>query len=441
MQIKQATVQTFFRLLCSVLLLSAGYAEFHLDTLAKGGDELEIDSIDNGVVTANTKFGFNLFNEIRKTEQDKNLFISPLSVSINLAMLLNGAVGETEQAMTKALQLQRMDSESINVGYAQLRQALEAPDPEGALIISNSLWANQDVSFKQGFLQRNTQFFGAEISTLDFNDPSALQTINQWVNTNTNGKIPKILEKIEPDIVLFLINTIYFKAAWKRKFDPSMTRNGNFHLITGDKKQVRMMTTSGWNSPYPYYRGDTFQAISLPYRDGQMSMYIFLPDPEFGLNTFLEGLNAERWENWMSQFRQQRVRLAIPKFRLEYKGRFNNALKALSMGITLSDEANFSRMAPPPPEGLFINKVIHSTVIDVHEGGTEAAAATVGGLIIGAPRVEIVNFIADRPFFFAIRDNNTKTVLFMGVVMEPFTDEAPGRPPRFRRTVPRFFTD
>ena len=440
MQIKQATVQTFFRLLCSVLLLSAGYAEFHLDTLAKGGDELEIDAIDNGVVTANTKFGFNLFNEIRKTEQDKNLFISPLSVSINLAMLLNGAVGETEQAMTKALQLQGLDSESINVGYAQLRQALEAPDPEGALIIANSLWANQDVPFKQGFLQRNTQFFGAEISTLDFNDPSALQTINQWVNSNTNGKIPRILEKIEPDIVLFLVNTIYFKAAWEYRFDPWRTGYGIFHLITGEKKRVPMMTMDAWRSSYPYYRGDTFQGISLPYRDRTMSMYIFLPDRESNLNTFLESLNAERWEGWMSQFSQQNVQLVLPKFRFEYRAQLNNVLKAVGMGIMFSDKADFSRMAPPSPEGPFIDEVLHSTVIDVHEGGTEAAAAT-GGTAPGAGQVEYVTFIADRPFFFAIRDNNTKTVLFMGVVMEPFTDEAPGRPPRLRRTVPHFFTD
>ena len=121
----------------------------------------------------------------------------------------------------------------------------------------------------------------------------------------------------------------------------------------------------------------------------------------------------------MSQFHQQRVQLVLPKFRFEYRVRLNNALKALGMGITFNAEADFSRMAPPQPMGLLIDEVIHSTVIDVHEGGTEAAAVTAGGLRIGAPRVEIVPFVADRPFFFAIRDNKTKTVLFMGVVMEP----------------------
>ena len=418
MKKKPAILKTLFKLLCSVLLFT-GCTEFHLELLAKNASELEMKFANNTVITANTRFGFKLFNEIRKTEQDKNLFISPLSVSINLAMMLNGAVGETEQAMVRALQLQGMDSESINYGYAQLRQDLQAPDPEGSLIIANSIWGNQGVPFKQDFLQRNTQIFGAEISTLDFNDPSALQTINQWVNTNTNGNISEILDEIEPESVLFLINTIYFKATWKRKFNPWQTRNRTFHLITGGKKQVPMMATESWGSFYPYYRGDIFQAISLPYRDGQMSMYILLPDPESEINAFLESLNAERWENWMSQFQQQRVLLVLPKFRLEYKGRLKNMLKTLGMGITFTDEADFSRMALPPPGGLFIDEVIHSTVVDVHENGTEATAATAGGPILGAPRVEIVPFIADRPFFFAIRDNKTKTILFMGVVMEP----------------------
>ena len=415
MKMKQAIVKTLFILFCSVLLLSAGRGEL----FAKNDGEFEIDSVDSSVVMANTQFGFNLFNEIRKTEGDKNLFISPLSVSIALAMALNGAAGETEQAMIKALELHGLDTASINAGYAELGKALQAPDPEGALIIANSLWANQGVPFKEDFLQRNTQYFGAEISNLDFNDPSALATINQWVNAKTYGKIPKILEKIKPEAVLFLINTIYFKAAWRYRFDPWRTQNVNFHFITGEKKEVPMMITEGWRSSYPYYRGDNFQAISLPYRGGQMSMYIFLPDRGFELKTFLERLNAERWEDWMLQFQQQRVLLALPKFRFEYRVRLNNALKALGMGITFDVEADFSRMASPSPMGLLIDEVIHSTVIDVHEGGTEAAAVTAGGSAPGAAQVEYVRFIADRPFFYAIRDNKTKAVLFMGVVVDP----------------------
>ena len=378
----------------------------------------EVGPTDGSVITANTKFGFNLFNEIRKTEQDENIFISPFSISVALAMTLNGAAGETEQAMTQTLQLQGLDSESINADYAQLQQTLQASDPKVTLAIANSLWARQDILFKQDFLQRNTQFFGAEVSTLDFMDPSTLKTINQWVNTNTNGKITKILDEINSDAVLFLINAIYFKGSWQTEFDPSRTRDGNFYSATGGVKQIPMMTRTG---DYPYYENheEKFQAISLPYGDKRISMYIFLPHRESDFNTFLENLNTENWENWMSQFHKQEVSLVIPKFKLEYEKTLNNPLQSLGMGIAFaSGLADFSRMADLEALGknLYIGEVLHKTVVEVNEEGTEAAAVTsVGVRATSAPPA----FIADHPFFFVIRDNQTKTVLFMGVLMEP----------------------
>ncbi|MDD9974985.1 MAG: serpin family protein [Candidatus Poribacteria bacterium] len=415
---KQRITKTLLGLLCPVLLLSVGCDDLSLDMFDNKETAPAIGSIDGSVVAANTQFGFNLFNDIRKTEQNKNIFISPFSISIALAMTLNGASGETEQAMTNALQLQGLDSEAINAGYAGLRHNLQTSDPKVILAIANSLWARQDVPFKQDFLQRNTQFFGAEVSTLDFTDPNTLTTINQWVNTNTNGKITKILDEINPDAVLFLINAIYFKGSWQTEFDPSHTRDGTFHLVTGGEKQVPMMTRTG---DYPYYENyeEKFQAISLPYGDGRISMYIFLPHRESDLNTFLAGLNTENWENWISQFREQEVFLSMPKFKLEYEKTLNNPLQSLGMGIAFAPGgADFSRMADLQTLGrnLYIGEVLHKSVVEVNEEGTEAAAVTsVGVRVTSAPPA----FIADRPFFFAIRDNETKTVLFMGIVVDP----------------------
>lgn len=195
---KQTTTKVFLGSLCSVLLLLAGCDEFRIDMFDKTAVKIEIGSIDTPVITANTQFGFNLFDEIRKTEQDTNIFISPFSVSLALAVTRNGAAGETEQAMTGTLQLQGLDSETINIGYAALRHTLLTAEPKVTLAIANSLWARQGVPFNQNFLQRNAQFFGAEISTLDFTDPRTVETINQWVDTNTNGKITKILDEIDP---------------------------------------------------------------------------------------------------------------------------------------------------------------------------------------------------------------------------------------------------
>ncbi|MDE0466643.1 MAG: serpin family protein [Candidatus Poribacteria bacterium] len=415
---KQRITKTLLGWLCPVLLLSVGCDDLSLDMFDNKETAPAIGSIDGSVVAANTQFGFNLFNDIRKTEQNKNIFISPFSISIALAMTLNGASGETEQAMTNALQLQGLDSEAINVGYAGLRQTLQTSDPKVILTIANSLWARQDVPFKQDFLQRNTQFFGAEVSTLDFTDPNTLTTINQWVNTNTNGKITKILDEINPAAVLFLINAIYFKGSWQTEFEPARTRDGTFHLATGGEKQVPMMTKTG---DYRYYENyeENFQAISLPYGAGRISMYIFLPYRESDLNTFLDGLNTENWENWISQFREQEVFLSMPKFKLEYEKTLNNPLQSLGMGIAFAPGgADFSRMADLEVLGrnLYIEEVFHKAVVEVNEEGTEAAAVT--NITVGVPSAPPA-FIADRPFFFAIRDNETKTVLFMGIVVDP----------------------
>lgn len=415
---KRTGEKIFLCTMCLVSLIFAGCNNLSAIFSDEIQDIAESVSIDPKVVTANTQFGFNLFNDIQKIEQDKNIFISPFSISVALAMTLNGASGETEQAMANTLELQGLDSESINVGYAALQHALQTSDPKVILAIANSLWARQDVPFKRDFLQRNTQFFGAEVSTLNFTDPNTLTTINQWVNTNTNGKIEKILDEINPDAVLFLINAIYFKGTWQTEFDPSHTRDGSFHLGTGDEKQVPMMTRTG---DYRSYENpeEKFQAISLPYGDGRISMDIFLPYRESDLNTFLDNLNSENWENWISQFHEREVFLSIPKFKLEYEKTLNNPLQSLGMGIAFAPgAADFSRMADLAVLGrnLYIGEVLHKAVVEVNEEGTEAAAVTSVGIRTTSLPPQ---FIADRPFFFAIRDNETQTVLFMGTVVDP----------------------
>ncbi|RKU24896.1 proteinase inhibitor I4 serpin [Candidatus Poribacteria bacterium] len=364
-----------------------------------------------------TEFGFNLFDAIWETEQNQNIFISPLSVSIALTMTLNGASGETEQAMTDTLQLQDIDRDSINSTYQQLQEKLKTDDTKVALTIANSLWGHQEIQFIPTFLQQNTHYFNAEISSLDFSDPTTLSIINQWVSYNTDGKIPKILDRIASNEVLFLINAVYFKGAWQNEFDPSQTKDGKFYLSSGNEKTVPMMSRTG---NYEVFSGENFQAINLPYGEGEISMYVFLPSKESDLNELLDGINIDSWEEWLSDFRVRNVRLQIPKFKIEYGTKeLNDALTALGMGIAFdADNADFSRMAELERIGgnLYITKVSHKTFIEVNEEGTEAAAATSVGVGIKSLPPP---FIVDRPFFFTIRDNETKTVIFMGTMTEP----------------------
>lgn len=425
MLIKPTIARTSLCLMCFVFLMFTGCDEFSSTLRDTMQGEPKIAPVDSSLATANTRFGFNLFNEIRKTERDKNIFISPFSVSVALAMTLNGAAGETEQAMTHTLQLQNLDSELINAGYAQLLQDLQVPSPKVTLTIANSLWAhnaNQDFVFLPDFLQRNTQFFSAEITELDLQDPGTPAQINQWVDTHTKGKITKIIKGIDKETGLLLLNAIYFKGEWQTEFDPSRTEDETFYLATGEEKSIPMMRKVG---SYPYYHGENFQVVSLPYGDGRISMYIFLPARESNLNTFLDDLNAESWENRVSQLHRRKVYIQIPKFDLAYDITLNNPLKSLGMEIAFDRKrADFRRMAYSPtdkPLLTWIQKVSQKAVVEVNEEGTVAAAVT--GVAVGVAATSVPppppEFIADRPFFFAIRDNQTKTVLFMGIVGDP----------------------
>ena len=405
---------SLFVIVCGMILSTINGCEGDQDL----PDDVLLDgTIDPDIVEANTKFGFNLFNEILKTEQNSNVFISPFSISVAVAMALNGAAGDTEQGMVNTLQVQNVDKEDINLGYAVLQQTLQTTDPKVTLSIANSLWGSQDFSFDSEYLQRNAQFFDAEITSLDFTDPGSVNTINNWVNDNTNGKIPEIIDGISPDDVLFLINAIYFKGKWQTKFDPANTRDDMFHLVDGSSKQVPMMFR---DDKYPFFYSKEFQAVSLPYGDGKIAMYIFLPSVDSDLNTFLESLNIENWQEWMSQFREQKVWVQIPKFKLEYKIKLNQILKNLGMETAFNrNQANFSRMVSTDAAltgNLYISKVDHKTFVEVDEEGTEAAAVTgIGVSVTSLPP----QFTVNRPFFFAIRDNETGTILFMGTVVDP----------------------
>ncbi|RCJ21720.1 proteinase inhibitor I4 serpin [Nostoc sp. ATCC 43529] len=372
---------------------------------------------DTKIVQSNNKFGFQLFSEVNKSDGgEKNIFLSPSSVAIALAMTYNGASGSTQQAMAKTLGLQGMNLSEINSAYtAVLKQLLDNADAKVQLKIANSLWANQEVKFQPDFLQRTEDFYQAKVSNLNFQDPTAINTINNWVKDNTAGKINKIVETIEPDQVLFLINAIYFKGNWTNEFDKNQTAEHSFYITSTKQKQHPMMSQEG---DYRYYENEQFQAVSLPYgKDGKVSFYIFLPKPNSNLKAFSQNLNVENWEKWMTQFNKQKGFIRLPRFKTEYDVTLNNTLKALGMEEAFSNKANFSSMG----KNFAISQVKHKTFLEVNEEGTEAAAATSVGIVATSLRQEPEPFrmIVDRPFFCAIRDNQTGSILFMGSIVEP----------------------
>jgi serpin B len=375
------------------------------------------------LAASTNQFAFGLFAEALKTDAGKNVFISPASVSLALAMTLNGAQGETRKAMLRTLGLPpRATVKQLNAACAQLLETLAKGDPKVTLEIANSLWGKQGVDFKQTFLNRNKQFHKAEVETLDFegDEAGSLKRINGWVAEKTKGKIDSILDEINADAILYLVNAIYFYGPWKHTFDKKQTRPRDFRQLDGKKIKTDMMLQSG---DYDYYEDKDCQAISLPYGDGRYSMMVLLPKT-VDSKKFASSLSADAWSRLTSQMRSAEGDIALPKFKLEYKIELKDALCKLGMGIAFDDrDANFKGICPVRPgENVSISKVKHKTFVEVNEEGTEAAAVTAIEMVrttsVMIPPKRFYMAV-DRPFVCAIRDNNTDTILFLGSIVNP----------------------
>jgi serpin B len=378
--------------------------------------QAEPAAVDSRLISANTRFGFKLFSEMQR-HSEGNMLISPSSVSIALAMTYNGASGETQQAMAQTMELSDLSVAEINQANAALLTTLETADTTVELAIANSLWGRADYAFRPEFLQRNQDFYEAEVDRLDFASADAVDRINRWVDQQTQGKIPTILDQIDPNDVLFLINATYFKGSWTQAFDPDQTLDRPFYLADGTQKPHPMMTQTG---EYRYLETDQFQAVRLPYGQERFSFYVFLPRQGYRLSEFQATLNAENWEVWLNQLRVRNGAIQLPRFQLEYSAGLKDALATLGMAPAFDpDRADFTGISPQP---VFISSVRHKTFIEVNEAGTEAAAVTAVITRTTSAPVEIeppFEMTIDRPFFYAIRDDRTGAILFMGTIVNP----------------------
>lgn len=371
-------------------------------------------NVDARLVAANTKFGFKLFKTLSKQQPNQNIFISPTSVALALSMTYNGVSGETKQKMTKVLELTGMTPQEINAAHQNLQNSLQKNDPKIQVSIANSLWAKQGFSLKPEFLQINQQYYQANISEIDFQSPQeSLSIINNWVSQKTQGKINIIVTKINHNTLLFLINVIYFKGNWETPFDKSKTTNKTFYLTGSSSKQHPMMSQRG---SYRCYETDTFQAVSLPYGNkGALSMYIFLPNSNTNLATFSQHLTPKNWDKWMQEFRKINGIIEIPRFKIEYEVELKSTLKALGMAEIFNiSKADFSAMTD---DNVAVDSVTHKTFVEVNEEGTEAAAVT--SLMSSRAAGSFFQMNVNRPFFCAIRDDTTGTILFMGTIVDP----------------------
>jgi len=368
------------------------------------------------LVESDNKFGLRLFQEIIKEEKDKNVFISPLSVSMALGMTYNGTNGRTQEAMQEVLGLSDLTIQEVNESYKNLIKLLTQLDPKVQFQIANSIWYYQGLTPEEEFINLCKEYFYALVSGLNFSDPNAAKIINAWVDENTNGKITEIVDNpIDPMTIMFLINAIYFKGTWTYQFDKESTKDDWFILPDSSRKPCKMMEQRGL---YRYFSNDDFQAVDLPYGDGSFSMTIFLPHPQRDIDSLIAKFDHESFNYWVSclSFPSDSFDIYFPKFTLEYELKLNDALQALGMGVAFDPWlADFTKMYKNGE--VWINEVKHKTFIEVNEEGTEAAAVTSVQMYCSVNPHS--GFRVDRPFVFMVRENQSQTILFIGKIVEP----------------------
>jgi len=381
-----------------------------------GGESsiIELDQKSVQLVNSNNGFGFNLFETILAEEEStKNLMVSPLSVSQALSMTLNGARENTFEQMKQTLSFNSLTLDEINKSNLTLTSSLLSHDQSVTMQIANSIWHRNDCSPKSQFVSNNKTFYDAEVNAFNPLQPDkACKAMNDWVSKNTKGKIDRIIKEVTPDNVLFLINAIYFKAEWKTQFKKSSTKKMQFTLDNGEEKDVQTMIGK---VKLNYINKDQYSVVKLPYGSGKFNMLIFLPE---------EGISSDEIAPLLKNFDFQALNgsqyvereIWLPKFEFSYERKINEDLIKLGMSDAFdAGKADFENMANVD---LFISEVKHKTYIKTDEEGSEAAAATSVSMNFTSIGPEGIIMI-DRSFLFAIIEEDTNAILFMGRVFDP----------------------
>jgi serpin B len=367
--------------------------------------------------TASTAFAFTLHGELLRQNEGKNVFISPASVLFALSMAASGAAGETRDEMLAGLGLKGWKTDDLDAACGTLLRWLEKGETGVRLDVANSAWLRQGVPFHAAYVKRLEDAYNARAKVIEFNSPKALERINDWVKDRTRGKIsnagPDAIQALD---VLFLINAVYFKGAWKKKFEKSQTRDQPFHMSSGKSKMMKFMRRTGY---YDYAEAERYQALRIPYGEkDRIAFYVFLPKEGVTLGRLQDQL-ASLGPKWRTGLDGNSVQVELPRFTLEFGTALKPVLMALGMKQAFGKEADFSGMAPRGKE-LVISEIHHKTFVDVNEEGTEAAAVTTVGVAAKSaePRQPVI-FKVDRPFFCAIADDTTGAILFTGSIVDP----------------------
>ena len=371
---------------------------------------LELSTKSAALARQGNTFAFEFIDRINDATTD-DYIISPLSMQFLLGMILNGAQGATADEICKVLGYGAGEVDDVNTYCLAMLQQLPTLDKKTKLSIANALFVNQNYSLLSNYKQTVGKFYEAEVTNLDFSkNAAATREINNWCSDHTNGLVPEILENVNPNILTYLLNAMYFKSEWKQKFSKSNTGQEPFTNESGTQKKVLMMKTE---KSFSYQDNDILRAVRLPYGNNAFSMTVILPAEGKKLSDVTDYLNGENWDAFAKTMVGCEVDLWLPKFETKFHIKLNDILSAMGMPSSFDPaNADFKAMSP---QALCLSFVQQDAVIKVDEEGTEAAVVSSAGMLAmsAAPGQHVV-FHADRPFLYLITETSTGAVLFAG---------------------------
>ena len=376
-----------------------------IELTAKQGEKASIDN----------RFAFKMFKEVSK-QKGENTFFSPLSLSFALGMLHNGASGETRTEMQEVLGMAGYTEQEINEYYQKMMKALLESDPLVELNIANSIWYRKGFVAKQPFIETNKTYFDAMVKGLDFSNPDAADTINNWCAEHTKDKIKAIIQKpINPDIVMYLINALYFKGQWVFQFNKNFTKQEVFTQSDKQELKVDLMEQTTY---LPYYADQYVQCVEMPYGNQAFSMVAILPANNMNIEQLIEYLDGEAWQNIVDNMKDRKnVNLKMPRFKIECDIPLNEPVVNVGMKRIFMSGGLYNIS----DDLLRVSEIKQKTYVEVNEKGTEAAAVTVIAIVdsAGPPPPPPIPFFANRPFLYLIKEKSTGVILFIGRLDKP----------------------
>ena len=409
-------ITRIYLLVLAILVCSFNACKDSSNPSNPGNTGRDLTAFERQIISADNSFGISLVRTLNRDQTGKNVIVSPLSISMAFGMVLNGANGSTKTAIQNTLGFQGFSEQDVNQSYRNILDIFTQLDPKVQFQIANSIWYRNGLPVENAFLDVNREYFDAEVQGLDFSDPQARATINNWVDQKTHSLIPTILDDDIPEwMIMYLINALYFKGTWTTTFDSTKTIDSYFTTDGRTQQPCRLMITGG---ELLCYQDQTVQAVSLPYGNGAYEMIVILPRDENAIDGYVAGLTKTGWEQMISQLAKREGTLYLPRFKLTDNRKLNDVLTAMGMSVAFSqDSADFSRICRVAGGNIYIDEVQHKTCIEVNEEGTEAAAVTSIGMGVTSTGPNEFIMAVDHPFVFCIRESSSGALVFLGKVV------------------------